>query len=394
MVHINDKKFACESCIKGHRSSSCHHSERPLFEVKKKGRPVSQCKTCRELRNSKRVHSKCTCSPREVVDKIPIPAARPDRKPKRFMPTVPTLPNGISDALPNSSSSQPANTRQTVDSLLNPCHCKNVWQCPGRCRSMPLRGSPAPAAESSSNGLAILAKAAALLHKDILSCPSTQRSEKYSVSSKSCCTKNVQTAVAPSVHFDLPPVHIHTLMSTPPPPSSIAVPEFPTIPPFSAFNSIAGSGCTCGLRCACPGCVKHRGPVHALKEHKDCAEGCTHCVDHSTGVELPTPGQSASGNSMIDQFFARAASLPIPPVNRKVGVEFDPTDITIYPVDLFTKSVKEYEERGAAFGLVTVPKLECCGGRCGCPSDGCGCGQSCDGCPNGEHVHSLSEPVS
>ncbi|KAG1865542.1 copper fist DNA binding domain-containing protein [Suillus subalutaceus] len=393
MVHINDKKFACESCIKGHRSSSCHHSERPLFEVKKKGRPVSQCKTCRELRNSKRFHSKCTCNPREVVDKIPIPAARPDRKPKRFMPTVPTLPNGISDALSTSSSSQLTNRRQTVDSLLNPCHCKNVWQCLGSCRSMPLRSSPAPATESSPNGLAMLAKAAALIREDVVSCPTTQCSEKSSVSSKSCCIKDAQTAVVPSVRFDLPPVYIDTLMSTPPS-SSMTVPEFPTIPPFSAFNSIAGSGCTCGLQCACPGCVKHRGPVHALKEHKDCAEGCNHCVDHSAGVELPALGQGASGNSMIDQFFARAASLPIPPVNRKVGVEFDPTDITIYPVDLFTKSVKEYEVRGAAFGLVTVPKLECCGGRCGCPSDDCGCGQSCDGCPDGQHVHNRSEPVS
>lgn len=393
MVHINDKKFACESCIKGHRSSSCHHSERPLFEVKKKGRPVSQCKTCRELRNSRRVHSKCTCHPREVVAKIPIPATRPDRKPKRFMPAVPTLPNGISDALSSSSSSLPANIRQTVDSLLNPCHCKNIWQCPGNCRSMPPRGSPAPATEASPTGLAMLAQAAALIREDIVSCSTTQHSEKPSVPLKSCCTKDAQTAIVPSVRLDLPPVHIDTLVSTPSS-SSMTVPEFPTIPPFSAFNSIAGSGCTCGLQCACPGCVKHRGPVHVLKEHKDCAEGCGHCVDHSAGIELPTLAQGASGNSMIDQFFARAASLPIPPVNRKVGVEFDSTDITIYPVDFFTKPIKEYEVRGAALGLVTLPKLECCGGRCGCPSNGCGCRQSCDGCPDGQHLHNRSEPVS
>jgi len=53
-----------ESCIKGHRSSSCHHSDRPLFEIKKKGRPVSQCEKCRELRQSKKIHSKCTCNPK------------------------------------------------------------------------------------------------------------------------------------------------------------------------------------------------------------------------------------------------------------------------------------------------------------------------------------------
>ena len=51
-----------ESCIKGHRSSNCQHADRPLFEIKKKGRPVSQCEKCRELRKTKRMHSKCTCT--------------------------------------------------------------------------------------------------------------------------------------------------------------------------------------------------------------------------------------------------------------------------------------------------------------------------------------------
>ncbi|KAI0043875.1 copper-fist-domain-containing protein, partial [Auriscalpium vulgare] len=61
-VFVNSQKFACESCIKGHRSSSCSHTDRPLYEIKKKGRPVSQCERCRKLRTTKRVHSKCTCS--------------------------------------------------------------------------------------------------------------------------------------------------------------------------------------------------------------------------------------------------------------------------------------------------------------------------------------------
>ncbi|EED85767.1 hypothetical protein POSPLDRAFT_47293, partial [Postia placenta Mad-698-R] len=52
-----------ESCIKGHRSSSCQHTDRPLYEIKKKGRPVSQCNKCRELRRTKRMHNKCNCVP-------------------------------------------------------------------------------------------------------------------------------------------------------------------------------------------------------------------------------------------------------------------------------------------------------------------------------------------
>ena len=50
-----------ETCIKGHRSSSCKHTDRPLFEIKKKGRPVTQCEHCRELRKTKQVHVKCIC---------------------------------------------------------------------------------------------------------------------------------------------------------------------------------------------------------------------------------------------------------------------------------------------------------------------------------------------
>ncbi|CCM05381.1 uncharacterized protein FIBRA_07597 [Fibroporia radiculosa] len=43
-VFVGEKKYACETCIKGHRSSTCKHTDRPLFEIKKKGRPVTQFK--------------------------------------------------------------------------------------------------------------------------------------------------------------------------------------------------------------------------------------------------------------------------------------------------------------------------------------------------------------
>ncbi|KLO15512.1 copper-fist-domain-containing protein, partial [Schizopora paradoxa] len=69
-VLLNDKKYACETCIKGHRSSTCNHSDRPLFEIKKKGRPVTQCEHCRELRKSKQVHVKCLCDGKADPDTI------------------------------------------------------------------------------------------------------------------------------------------------------------------------------------------------------------------------------------------------------------------------------------------------------------------------------------
>ncbi|CAJ0902310.1 21788_t:CDS:2 [Entrophospora sp. SA101] len=49
------------TCIKGHRSTSCQHKDRVLLKIKGKGRPITQCTHCRELRKTQRVHIKCNC---------------------------------------------------------------------------------------------------------------------------------------------------------------------------------------------------------------------------------------------------------------------------------------------------------------------------------------------
>ncbi|KAF3201992.1 hypothetical protein TWF679_011121 [Orbilia oligospora] len=43
MPIINGVKFACEPCMRGHRSSKCTHSDRILIKVRKPGRPLSSC---------------------------------------------------------------------------------------------------------------------------------------------------------------------------------------------------------------------------------------------------------------------------------------------------------------------------------------------------------------
>jgi hypothetical protein len=152
-------------------------------------------------------------------------------------------------------------------------------------------------------------------------------------------------------------------------------PSFPTLPPMSAMSSLAGSGCTCGLQCSCPGCVEHRGYEHAAKDRRSCAEGCGTCVDHGAGFALPGENNASTSNtSIIDQFLARAAALPAPPTNRS-GFQLDPMNMTVYPM-----AARETMEHGVIFGLVSLPKLECCGGQCGCSNGRCGCGKSCDGC--------------
>lgn len=39
MILIDEQKYACLECIRGHRSSSCRHYGRPLLQVRTKGRP-------------------------------------------------------------------------------------------------------------------------------------------------------------------------------------------------------------------------------------------------------------------------------------------------------------------------------------------------------------------
>ena len=75
MIIKNNIKYACEPCIKGHRVASCDHSDRPLIEIKRKGRPSTACFHCKELRlvrnvnpsgsckcHSKKAESTCGCS--------------------------------------------------------------------------------------------------------------------------------------------------------------------------------------------------------------------------------------------------------------------------------------------------------------------------------------------
>ena len=87
-VFVGDKKYAwcvllyctaqsrvligarSETCIKGHRSSSCRHTDRPLFEIKKKGRPVTQCEHCRELRKTRQIHVKCVCEGKDTGEGV------------------------------------------------------------------------------------------------------------------------------------------------------------------------------------------------------------------------------------------------------------------------------------------------------------------------------------
>ncbi|KAI9055945.1 hypothetical protein LZ554_000880 [Drepanopeziza brunnea f. sp. 'monogermtubi'] len=43
MPLINGRKYSCEPCIRGHRATSCAHTDRILVQVRKPGRPLESC---------------------------------------------------------------------------------------------------------------------------------------------------------------------------------------------------------------------------------------------------------------------------------------------------------------------------------------------------------------
>lgn len=197
--------------------------------------------------------------------------------------------------------------------------------------------------------------------------------------------------------------------------TSSSPPTFPMpdIPPLSEIAQLAGTGCCCGVQCACPGCVQHRGQAHTSPDFKDCKDGCGTCVDNEGGIELPVTSvfgrvqdssslsggahASGSGSKYLDAFLACAAQLPPPSGVRNAARSFDPMNVTVYPHTLFSTrhdNTHANTEQARAFGLITIPKLQCgCRGRCGCPEGQCACGDACDGCGEGHEGEDVDAAV-
>ncbi|KAJ2734384.1 copper-binding transcription factor [Coemansia sp. BCRC 34962] len=101
MIYLDGKKYACSACIRGHRASSCNHTSRELTEIRPKGRPVTQCERCRQLRKTRKAHVKCLCGEMDSAS----PAAE--------SPT--------SSATTRVEASQAS--KLDINALLNPCKC-------------------------------------------------------------------------------------------------------------------------------------------------------------------------------------------------------------------------------------------------------------------------------
>ena len=159
------------------------------------------------------------------------------------LPTASTSATTVSSNFPEG--------RATTDTAENTSHSQKRSCCSAEAASRP--PSPKPKRPKRTD--------AALSTSD----------EQHVPHAPTCCSVSSPPAYVSSFS------HAHTSYSAPP--------VFPPIHPHSASAPVADSGCCCGVQCACPGCVQHRGSEHAAKDVRDCEEGeCRTCVDHDGGV--------------------------------------------------------------------------------------------------------------
>lgn len=98
---------------------------------------------------------------------------------------------------------------------------------------------------------------------------------------------------------------------------------------------------------------------------------------------------TAAMQTVSELLASSSASLPPPPLSTR-PYNLDPNNLSVLPRSAFLGG----DESRAAFGLMQVPKLECCFGRCRCPPGECTCMSDCCGCVRSQDLLSYELYVS
>lgn len=325
MVLISDKKYACEACIKGHRSSACKHTDRPLFEIKKKGRPITQCEHCRELRKTKQVHVKCMCEAKEhPLDKEPAPVRKKGNLARVLASAA--FPDGLPQVLGASVVPHALEPPSSMEPAARVCRCKDGLDCqcptpkkPPKTRDLgafppvsPMSATSAsvpvsihalrpvlprpPLQQTCSDPSATLAHLHPHNHRfshgSAFFSPYGRAYEEHHYSSEEGHTDSfAENSLAAHRSSDLMAWSSdssgHSISQKTYPPSfpelrdGLDSPEYPA--GFRGF-------CSCGETCACPTCLQHRGPI-AWSSREDCPNpgSCNGCLRISDAAPHPAP---------------------------------------------------------------------------------------------------------
>ncbi|KAH7912510.1 hypothetical protein BJ138DRAFT_784572 [Hygrophoropsis aurantiaca] len=337
MVLLSDKKYACETCIKGHRSSACKHTDRPLFEIKKKGRPVTQCEHCRELRKTKQVHVKCLCGLQEQGPSTPDPDSGKHATPK--VPAVAAFPNGLPEALgalvaPHLHSDGSADSDHSGEqssaggckcNVGGACHCCTPRKPKSRRRSSaqddkhnsesltrPVLSHPPPLSSHVLARIAELrpvlprpsrrdANAVEPLHNPSAGLPHGHgaRHHTHDHTLYSPYGRAYEQIHAPEqLYSNRAPILTNETPSFPPPPLNYTADAWPSV------EGVAPSACACGDSCRCPGCTLHNNvPIPPGSAYSCCTNpaSCTFCLD-CTILSMSPNSPNLTDSSTTGQF--------------------------------------------------------------------------------------------
>jgi len=370
--------------------------------VKKKGRPTTQCESCRNLRQRKH-HVKCACGGKsggesskasEDIAGANEPASTSSRQAKRRAPSTPTLPNGLRDVLrarAAESSTSPQHPKQRVNELLNPCDCGRSGCCGCYISSDTLGRTRYKSTSRESPSLMEMSDRQESPTGDSTDIDTASQSAANEPSTRSCCMPTSDSTMYASDPSSLygprttssfknnggilarePSLNIPSYSPSPSSdPEPLRLPPMPTLAlhPPSAIDY----GCHCGPECSCDARLQHSNDAMVL----DAA---------STGNSGLCCGRSGSPTQIEKLITSLAAAIPPPPENLRISL--DPSDISVYPRALLVNP-----KAARIAGLVTVPRLVCCGGSCRCLSGQCRCGEECNGSCGSHNSKSISKPA-
>ncbi|KAG2108499.1 uncharacterized protein F5147DRAFT_695260 [Suillus discolor] len=419
MVLVSDKKYACETCIKGHRSSACKHTDRPLFEIKKKGRPVTQCEHCRELRKTKQVHVKCSCGSQDQGATGAHEASH-SKKGTPKLPATAAFPHGLPEALETLATLLPASDDSDHSGETSPtgCRCSSGGPCncciprkPATRRRFSgaeppkrdkLHSDSSKHHESLSPPLSshVLARIAEL--RPVLPKPAHRQhpldGSLHNPSSSVPHGHNIRHH-----NYDFSPYgraygythsdHIHdqkgsSLTSDPrtfagrsvqSPQQTLGSQPVPDAwSPAEVFPSV----CACGDSCMCPGCTLHNNPpitggaTFASCSNPSSCAFCLDCTILSIPASNPPPNiDSSSDPSQSQEFDEWLRQVALSPGVSNSQSNFNPYELT-------TPQTQSYQSGRPRIPETPSPPVGCCGGRCKC-SRNCACLPDCCGCCQG-----------
>lgn len=318
MVLINGVKMSCESCLRGHRASSCSHTRRHLVPVRRKGRPSSQCDVCKSKRVVGNFHGKCQCNATASTasgrsssggDSASPVAAEEDCQPfNNIFGKESVL---VIDA---------GRSKHSLEALMNPCRCKTTGIC--TCCKTDLLGKDRQAQQET------------ITTKDSDNCcdgqdccsdnlaqPSCQAGKEVGLKEGCCSSKTTAALSIPNLECQ------------------------PILAESSQVQDTQTPPCQCGSNCACPGCFQSSHVRdHKPEQPEDCPDKCLTCTACAFGLTRP------SGIEAVDDWIEKDKEtqgskqrVPTPSNNKKAKLDRElPRQMPAPPLPPFANASSFY----------------------------------------------------